>query len=301
MEASIASLAPKGYVGANGTNGNMSSRPGLAGLSASFSTNDIPTLKSNPAVHNMSAQPTHAEKHFHNHNASMGRIPVNGMHTRISRDLGSNAATGTIPAPIAGADAHRDDAPNGLKALQSDLQATATPFGPTTSAGSPTEPVSGVMAPAAIQAFANPAFYGGYGMQMMGMGLNPLQMNGLNGMNAPFAAQMASLYQGQINPYAIQQAAAYNQMANGGRGFQETSPVRAVQPRRPQSSSNDEGRYHGTKLEQWKGDVYSMCKDQNGCRFLQRQLETRKEDTLKMIFIETHQHVVELMTGTLVK
>ena len=222
MEASLASLGSKNLLMSNGTNGTVSARPNLANLSNSFSTNDLPTLKSNPTVSAMASQPTHAEKHFHNHNASMGRFPANGVNNRISRDLGSNNATNAIP------ESRRDEQVNGLKALQSDLHANATPFGPTTSAGSPAEPVSGVMTPPSMQGFANPAYYGGYGMNMMNMNMAQMQLGGMG----PFANQM-SMYQGQ-NPYGA--FSAYNQ---AGR-FQD-SQARVMQQRRAQTNDGELG------------------------------------------------------------
>ena len=40
-----------------------------------------------------------------------------------------------------------------------------------------------------------------------------------------------------------------------------------------------------------------MCKDQHGCRYLQKKLEERNAESVLLIFLETNQHVVELMTG----
>jgi hypothetical protein len=39
-----------------------------------------------------------------------------------------------------------------------------------------------------------------------------------------------------------------------------------------------------------------MCKDQHGCRFLQKQLDTRNEKSLKFIFDEVVENIVELMS-----
>jgi hypothetical protein len=45
-----------------------------------------------------------------------------------------------------------------------------------------------------------------------------------------------------------------------------------------------------------KHEIYSLCKDQHGCRFLQKKLEERNVDNIQIIFNETAPHVVELMT-----
>lgn len=45
-------------------------------------------------------------------------------------------------------------------------------------------------------------------------------------------------------------------------------------------------------------EIYALCKDQHGCRFLQKKLEDGNAEHLQIIFEETAPHVVELMTGT---
>jgi hypothetical protein len=55
-------------------------------------------------------------------------------------------------------------------------------------------------------------------------------------------------------------------------------------------------RFNNLPLEQVGGTIYSLCKDQHGCRYLQKQLENRVPDQIHMIWLETNQHVVELMT-----
>ena len=53
------------------------------------------------------------------------------------------------------------------------------------------------------------------------------------------------------------------------------------------------------KLESVQGEILSLCKDQHGCRYLQKKLEERNPENIHLIFMETCQHVVELMTGEL--
>ena len=43
-------------------------------------------------------------------------------------------------------------------------------------------------------------------------------------------------------------------------------------------------------------ELYNLCKDQHGCRYLQRKLEERLPEHIQMMFEETSVHVVELMT-----
>ncbi|KAI5303000.1 hypothetical protein KEM56_000137, partial [Ascosphaera pollenicola] len=49
-------------------------------------------------------------------------------------------------------------------------------------------------------------------------------------------------------------------------------------------------------LEHYVGDIYTLCKDQHGCRYLQRKLEEKNGPQVQMIFEETYMHVVDLMT-----
>lgn len=49
-------------------------------------------------------------------------------------------------------------------------------------------------------------------------------------------------------------------------------------------------------LDSFRGRIYELCKDQHGCRYLQKKLEERSADQVRMIWLETKQHVIELMT-----
>ena len=55
-------------------------------------------------------------------------------------------------------------------------------------------------------------------------------------------------------------------------------------------------RFANMSLEQLGGEIYTLCKDQHGCRYLQKKLEDRNPEHVHMIWLETNQHVVELMT-----
>ncbi|KAF9195963.1 hypothetical protein BGZ50_002765 [Haplosporangium sp. Z 11] len=55
-------------------------------------------------------------------------------------------------------------------------------------------------------------------------------------------------------------------------------------------------RFAGAMLESFVGQIYSLCKDQHGCRYLQKKLEEQNETYLTIIFGEVFGHFVELMT-----
>lgn len=85
-------------------------------LQASFSANDVPTLKTVSGA-TVGSTPNHAaQQHLHNHNASMGRIPASALPNRHSRELS--------------ADGRDNMSAVSYQSLSSTLHANATPFGP---------------------------------------------------------------------------------------------------------------------------------------------------------------------------
>ena len=290
LEASLAAYG-KSLSGQNLANGN-SARPNLASLQMSYSTNDIPTLKNTNGLATAISPPKpNPQQQFHNHNASLGRIPTHAVNKRMSREVPTIS------------EARQDEPSSGVKQIHSELQASAAPFGPTMSAASVSDSsqvdhISSIMATPSMPQYATQAFYGGYGMQLMNMGMSPLQMNSPMGFNP----QM-SMYQNPYPPYP-----QYPQQAR----FPD-SQARVIQQRRLQNVEGtnlasigphlntdpilDVARFTNTKIENYQGDIYALCKDQHGCRYLQKQLEGRDPETIHLIFMETNQHVVELMTG----
>ncbi|EXJ93971.1 hypothetical protein A1O1_02364 [Capronia coronata CBS 617.96] len=101
----------------------------------------------------------------------------------------------------------------------------------------------------------------------------------------------------QMNPQARlgggSQGYGQDQVILGiGNGI--TAPaVRATGARRNHA---DEARFNNVPLETYRGALYELCKDQHGCRYLQRKLEDGNEDHIQSIFIETCPHIIELMT-----
>lgn len=77
-------------------------------------------------------------------------------------------------------------------------------------------------------------------------------------------------------------------------------PFQSSRSQRPRADTGEFGqqfsRFSNVPLEQYIGDLYALCKDQHGCRYLQRKLEEKNPVQLDMIFTETCPHVVELMT-----
>lgn len=226
-----------------------SSRP--TSLQSSYSTNDLPTVKGNGFDAAITPPKNHTEQ-FHQHNASLGRIPTSAMTRRSSKNspefdnAGSNYSS------------------------QMTLQASAAPFGP----------------------------------QLPSIAPNP----GMNNSAVP-AGLTFPLYGYPIQPYLPQnngQMAGYGAANNfgvpstygGGYRYNDSAGRGVVQRRQTESESAAQLiRYANYPLEHYKGELYSLCKDQHGCRYLQRKLEERNPEHIQLIFDETYMHVIELMTG----
>ena len=289
MEAPLASLARHSMYGQTQANGNSANRPNLSSIQSSYSTNDIPTLKNNepaPLTPRVTPPNGHKNSQFHNHNASLGRIPQHATPNRQSREFATN-------------ESHWEEAGNGYKTLNIDNQTTSTHLQAATTAASPVDGATSLFPTTALPQYSSSAYYGGYGMQLLSMGLSPVQMNGTTAM----LNNQMPLYQGQQHPYIFQsptQQARY-----------PDSQTKVMQQRRMQNAEGkfyaqaflkllltclDIARFNNAKIESYRGEIYSLCKDQHGCRYLQKQLESRNAETIQLIFLETQNHVVELMT-----
>lgn len=208
MDPSLVSLAQSNLSAQNLS--NDSGRPSLGNVHASYSTNDVPTLKNPSGLITNTTPPKTQAQHFHNHNASLGRIPPNAVNNRHSREL-------------SGGDPRREEQPNGFQQVISVLQASAAPFGPASTSSLPVETTPGQTVTFNNGlAFANQQYYGGYGMQLMNMNLNPMQMG------SPMA------FQNQMQNFQPQNGFASGPTyASQGR-FQD-SQARIIQQRRMQT------------------------------------------------------------------
>ncbi|KAL2149393.1 hypothetical protein VTH82DRAFT_8044 [Thermothelomyces myriococcoides] len=249
-------------------------------LHQSYSANDVPTVKPNGSTGIGGNTNNHAQQHFHNHNASIGRIPTSAMPGRHSRELSSDGPSGN------GRDATT------YPSITSTLQASAPPFG-----SSSTQPQQA--SSAAAPSMTAPAPSMPYPFYPTSPGYNAMTGPPPTGYNAlPMLMQNMSV--SNSNPpamYPQQNYTGYNPLYNqpsASRPHQD-SQARVIQSRR-QMDSEAMARFNNLPLEQVGGTIYSLCKDQHGCRYLQKQLENRIPEQIHMIWLETNQHVVELMT-----
>jgi hypothetical protein len=133
-------------------------------LQSSYSTTDVPVVKSNGIGNN--AQKSHAQQHFHNHNASLGRIPPNAVNNRQTRDISSPE-----PAPA------RESQNTGYPSIQSALHASAPPFGPSiTQSTSAQQAAQPAVAPPNVNPYGMQGYYNQYSMPMMAMAMQNMAM-----------------------------------------------------------------------------------------------------------------------------
>lgn len=238
---------------------SSSARP--VALQSSYSTNDLPTVKGNGFNSSAITPPrTHAEQ-FHQHNASLGRIPAGVTRSAKESPEREDSTLVSNSNP------------------QSGLQATATPFGPQLASVSGPS-LAGQNGSSGLTNFQQQGQFYPYGVQPYLN--NSMPVNG--GANQNFAAQAPYPGFGQNGMFQLPRAAA--------------RPNTVALSRSGESEAQQVSRFNNLPLEQYRGELYGLCKDQHGCRYLQRKLEERNADHVQMIFEETHMHVVELMTGS---
>jgi hypothetical protein len=248
---------------------------GMPKLTQSYSASDVPTMKNGAGANgpNGLGFKSHAEQHLHNHNANLGRIPHNALSNRHSRELTT---------------AFKEQE---YRPLQSGLHASAAPFGPATTTAAIHNGVARTVGSPTMSQYSTtstnttPPYYG-YNMPMLNGAMNALSMGGGAQVNPPPAYGPNGMYGNgpYFNPYATY----------GPSGRVQDSQARVIQSRRLQ---NDTNRFMNYDLKTMpKHEIYSLCKDQHGCRFLQKKLEERNAEHIQIIFEETAPHVVELMT-----
>jgi Pumilio-family RNA binding repeat len=243
-----------------GINSTSTSADRPMSLQSSYSTNDLPTVKNSSGVAaNAFPSKTHVDQQFHNHNASMGRIPPGAASNRQSRDF---------PTTLGTTDPKREEKGQGMQSL---LQASAAPFGPHVTSTADPNVLSTSVIPYGSN-MAAPSAYG-YSMQTYNLSSNPSNN------------QLQTLQSG-YGTYPTY----------GGYGRLQDNQTRVVHQRR-QQGGNEAVRYDNVPIENYRGKLYELCKDQHGCRYLQKRLEEKNPEHTMLIFIETCPFVVELMTG----
>ncbi|KAJ1752869.1 hypothetical protein LPJ78_000936 [Coemansia sp. RSA 989] len=88
--------------------------------------------------------------------------------------------------------------------------------------------------------------------------------------------------QQQKQQQAAQSSSHHNQKHNHAKSHRKADP--------------DANRFINAQLEDLKGSIFEVCKDQYGCRFLQKKLEEGQEKHVTLIFKEALPHFSTLMT-----
>ena len=265
------------------SNGNMMSHS-----SYTKSTNDIPTLKSingdqsNGGVPVPVNSPPAQSTYLANNTGAADQNSIDSL-SRVTSATNSNRQSRDF-----GAAARSQETSDIFNSIQSGLQANAAPFGPL-------QQDFGSMPQYNNQGmhFNQPAYYGGYGVNMMTNSFGNMNMGG-------FAPQ--SPWQAQVQPfqpgggYGIQQPqqqqfSQQNGQAVSGAG-RYAPRTSEVQQRKQQADEF----FNNVSVPDLVGQIYTLCKDQHGCRFLQRKLEERDEKDVQIIFDEVKGHFIELMT-----
>ncbi|KAF5377307.1 hypothetical protein D9615_006384 [Tricholomella constricta] len=83
--------------------------------------------------------------------------------------------------------------------------------------------------------------------------------------------------------------------ANAGSGDNKMNGLHGPKHKRG-DMDREFNRFAGTRLEDLQGEIPALCKDQHGCRYLQKKLEEGIPEHRDMIFRETFGHFAELMT-----
>lgn len=260
---------------------------------SSYSTNDLPTMKS-----------IEGDEQSVNGGVSVVSPPLQSVsltsgHASPEQNASFQTRFNTNPQSQDFAQPPKDVSQEHFNLPQSVLQASAAPFGPGMHNHNQ---VPGFISPTISPYAPQPAaYYGGYGVQMMTNGFNQMSVAATNGFGNANANSFNS--QGQ---WSAQVPGPYpHAPLNHRQGFPTTGftphgsgrfdSTRANPNQRRQAAEEAQAKFQSIQIDQLVGEIYSLCKDQHGCRFLQRKLEERDEETVRTIFQEVHTHMVDLM------
>ncbi|KAJ3297310.1 hypothetical protein HK104_000637 [Borealophlyctis nickersoniae] len=88
----------------------------------------------------------------------------------------------------------------------------------------------------------------------------------------------------------------FNYPSNLGFAGMKVHQNRYNMSRLKRPSGDEVSRFAGVMLEDVVGKIHSICKDQHGCRFLQKRIEEGNQKHIEIIFNEVAGHFIELMT-----
>lgn len=281
-----------------------------AAVQSSYSTNDLPTVSHSGhnsishSGHNSITSPQSQAEHLHSHNPSIGSISTSAASRPASMESSGFDALSNIQStqtPLQGSVASYGPYPTSVAAPPY-TTSVAAPAGNLTAATTLPFPVPIYPYSFAVQPFTGqpvhtvtnnqlPSFpaantYGDYNYGS-GYRFNENRYN-------------ENRYNGNRHNENRHNENRYNENRYSDHRYNENPGRSNVGQRRHTHTEGDvihPTRYANYPVAHYRGDLYTMCKDQHGCRYLQRKLEERDPEDVQMIFSETYMHVIELMTG----
>lgn len=257
---------------------------GLPKAQSSYSTNDIPTLKSingdntgGVPITSPSAQPNNiAHVTSEQNSGTISRVTSGSITSNLNRQSQDYTSTAQL----------QENSNDSFDSLQSGLQANAAPF----THGQVQNQMHSYSSP--NMPYGQPAaFYGGYGMQMLNNGLSNMNLGGGYGAQGQWPNAMPQYQQNSYSGSYQQYSQGSQAVAGAGRYSHDSNQRAAVQQRKAQADE----MYSNVSVPELVGQIYGLCKDQHGCRFLQKKLEERNEQDIQIIFEEVREHFTELM------
>ncbi|KAK5172601.1 uncharacterized protein LTR77_002721 [Saxophila tyrrhenica] len=246
---------------------------GILKAQSSYSTNDIPTLKSiNGDAHTGGVSLTSPSTQSKNVSevASPEQSARNGVTSDSSLVRHSQELT------------NQNGSLDFYSTPHSGLQGTAAAFAAMHDQNQ--QPfTSPTMSP-----YAQQAYYPGYGMQMLNNGFNGMNIGNGYGGQGQWSGQGPAFQQPGYGGY--QQFSQAMQSGPGAGRFSENNRAN-MQNRKAMADDF----YSNANVAELRGQIYALCKDQHGCRFLQKKLEERNTQDTQIIFDEVKEHFCELM------
>ncbi|GAM83674.1 hypothetical protein ANO11243_016620 [Dothideomycetidae sp. 11243] len=259
---------------------------GINMVPSSYSTNDIPTLKS------ITTMP------LENKTGNTAKTPADAKSPSPQEAQGHQTpkaiASSTVPLAQA-----QFQPPSIMPGEPDSLHRQATgAFNPTMYASAYSTAQQDATAGASAHGASAAQFprtskpTNGYSVDVLNNGFGNMSLGGAR-----------SPWQGQMTPFqpAFQGYPPYGSGPGptpGGNRYGDAMSRTASQRRGAHTNDvlPDTLRFANAPLEALKGEIAGLCKDQHGCRFLQKKLEDRNPEHIRIIFEETLPHVVELMT-----
>ena len=261
-------------------------------LQSSYSTNDIPTIKNtgNAASQLQNANVT-AEQRLHSHNQSLGRIPPGASAFNSKRQSREFSSAGESP------DTEQSVS---MQSISSVLHGNVSGSQQGTSIGMTGDTIDPSMSTGNQPNLSTTPFNQQGQYSNAGNSVN----NQMNAISTAMNSIALGVPAQQWNPTAQQWNSTAAPYANGYSGYNTAqnyansrfSDYQAQRGGRRGYAVDGGSSANNPPLEHLQGQIYTLCTDQNGCRYLQKQLEQNKDEYTRLVFEEVKDHMADLMT-----